>query len=78
MELCSSSPIVYSDAPKKKKAGKGKGRKKIEGKKNSDDEAVEESDSMDEGAEVDYMTSSDRFNYFSCAMPCAYHILIYF
>ncbi|ELT96775.1 hypothetical protein CAPTEDRAFT_225119 [Capitella teleta] len=48
------------DAPKKKKDKGGKKKKgKIEGKKNSDDEAVEESDSFDEGAEVDYMTSSD-------------------
>ena len=50
---------MLTEAPKKKKP-KGKQKKKLEGKKNSDDEAVEESDSFDEGAEVDYMTSSDR------------------
>lgn len=44
------------EKPKKKKPTK----KKSKAKNNSDDEALEDSDDLDEGKEVDYMTSSDR------------------
>ena len=47
------------DKPKKKSSAREKSRK-VGNKVNSDDEALEESDSMDEGQEVDYITDSDR------------------
>ena len=45
---------MFPEKPKKKT------KKKLEAKKNSDDEALEESDSFDEGQEVDYITGSER------------------
>ena len=46
---------TFPDKSKKKTK-----KNKIKAKKNSDDEALEESDSFDEGQEVDYITGSER------------------
>ena len=52
----------YSEKPKKKEPkDKGKKKKKSKKQRNVDDEASEDSDDLDEGKEVDYMTDSDRW-----------------
>ena len=49
--------IICRFTDKSKKQSK---KSKDKRKKNSDDEALEESDSFDEGQEVDYITGSER------------------
>ena len=51
---------LFEEKPKKKKTSVREKSRKVGNKMNSDDEAIEEDDSMDEGEEVDYITDSDR------------------
>lgn len=57
---CVVLPEKRDKKPKKKKPESRKKAKKSKKKNESDDEPMEESDDLDEGEEVDYMSGSSR------------------